>query len=482
MIKCAVCGSENEAAAQFCGTCGSPLSPAEATAIAGDAAKTTISETAEPDEAVVPGKDRGARRDLGTGGETTVVPDVTKVTPEPEIITDTDMAPGMPTITCGVCGTINDATRTYCRKCANELKAAPPPPPSVPEPVVPRRVSPVAVGLGAAAVVVAIALVSVLLLGGDPAATVAPSTAASPGASVPIVGPTAEATVEPTVPSPTARTFSESDLSGLVAFTRCPAGGGSCSIYVREADSSAKARRIVGSSTGNAQDPTLSPDRKKIVYVVSAGLRIATVSTRTFVNQSTSAGDKNPFYSWNGKQLTFAGHRSVDNSGDDLEIRIDGLAKSSTSRAVTLNDIVDHDPVFTPDDKSIVYVAGEGDERELKLVDVASGEIKDLTTDAFADEDPAVSPDGTEVVYASRRGADGAEFDLYILNLVTLEITPLVTMAGDEHDPSWSPGGRYIVFSGGKKGSEDLLILDLADMSISALTSTADRDLSPSWR
>ena len=89
--------------------------------------------------------------------------------------------------------------------------------------------------------------------------------------------------------------------------------------------------------------------------------------------------------------------------------------------------------------------------RELKMIDVKSKKITDLTTDAFADEDPAVSPDGTEVAFASKRAGSG-EYDLFLLNIATLEITPLPTMSGDEHDPAWSPGGRYLVFSGGADG------------------------------
>ena len=480
MIKCGVCGSENEAAALFCGTCGSPLSPAEATAIADDATRTAISRTPEPDEAIVPGKDRGARRELGTGGETTVLPDGSgKVAPEPEVITDAVTTPGGATITCGVCGTVNDASRTYCRKCANELKPAPPPPPPPPQPAPVRRISPVALGLGAAAVVVAIALIGVLVLGGgNPGATLAPSAQASPGASVPGVEPTAEPTVLPTA---TARTFTEGELSGQIAFTRCPAGGGDCAIYLRPADRSANARRIIGATNTSAFDPSISPDGKKIAYAVEPGLRVVTISSRTFVQHSTGSGDTNPSWSWDGTQLTFAGHRNRENSGDDLEIRIDGLKSSSTSRPLTLNDVIDHDPVFMPDDESIIYVEGEGDGRELKMIEIESGDITDLTTDSFADEDPAVSPDGTEVVFASKRG-DGSEYDLFLLDLATLAITPLPAMAGDEHDPAWSPGGRYIVFSGGEDRSEDLFILDLADMSTTAFTTAEGGDLSPSWR
>lgn len=480
VIKCGVCGSENEAAALFCGTCGSPLTPAEAKEIADAAAETAVTPAPEPDEAVVPGKDRGARRDLGTGGLTTVVPNgAPRIATPPEDIADLETTPGGPTITCGVCGTVNDASRTYCRKCANELKPAPPPPPPPPPAPVRRTISPLALGLGAGAVVVAIALVAVLAMGGGvtPTGTLPPSAQAStPAATSPGVEPTAGPS---SLPTPTAPAFTEGEPSGQIVFARCPSDGSDCSIYLRPADLSAKARRIISATSVSALDPAISPDGKRIAYVVEPGLRIFTISTGAFVRHSNGSGDTNPAWSPDGTQLTFAGHRDRDNSGDDLEIRIDGLKSSSSSQPLTDNDLIDHDPVFTPDGRSIIFVQGAGDSRELVKLEIESGEVTALTNDAVADEDPAVSPDGTTLAFASKR--DG-KFDLFLMNLATLEVTPLPKMDGDEHDPDWSPGGRYLVFSADGTKGKDLFILDLADMTRTSFSVTDGADITPSWR
>ena len=63
VIKCGVCGSENEAEALFCGTCGSELPRPDTAAIAKQAEETTAVDTASTDDSVVPGKG-DARRDL----------------------------------------------------------------------------------------------------------------------------------------------------------------------------------------------------------------------------------------------------------------------------------------------------------------------------------------------------------------------------------------------------------------------------------
>lgn len=474
MIKCGVCGSENEAAALFCGTCGSPLTPAEAEVIADEAVEPTVPEGATGDEAVVPGKG-GARRDLGVGGGTTAVPPPPDSGTQTEVIADQETLSGGPTIVCSVCGTVNDASRTYCRKCANELKPAPPPPPPPPPPPTRGGISPLAIGLGAAAVVVAIALVGVLVFGG-PGASPIPSGVASTG---PSGEPTSEASAGPTA---TARTFTEGEPTGQIAFARCPPNGDACTIYIRVADGSANARRLTSPDDGSAFDPSLSHDGTRILYSV-VGLRILDIESGDSVRHSNVADDSDGTWSSDDSQIVYAGHRDRDpgDDDDDFEIRLDTVNEAQDSIPLTANDILDYDPDFLPDDSGVVFAQGDDDASELMLLDIASGEITRLTTDEFGDEDPAVSPDGTEVVFASTRGGTGG-YDLFLLNLQTLEITALPSIEGDEHDPAWSPGGRYIVFSGGVEGRENLSILDLADGSIETYTSTAAADLTPSWR
>jgi Tol biopolymer transport system component len=474
VIKCNVCGSENESAALFCGTCGSPLSPAQAQAIVEDATKAEAVAPAAPDDTVVPGQGVGARRDLGTGAapDTTAAALAGAAAAGSNAVED-DVSSGKPTIVCSVCATVNDATRTYCRKCANELKPAPPPPPPPPPTPVARKVSPVAIGLGAAAVVVAIALIGVLAFGGTPAATLGPTARAS------LPAPTTLASAGPTIiPTAAPLTFKEGARTGLVAFARCASDGSSCAIYVINADGKSRSTRVTSTSP-SAFDPSLSFDRKQVVYSVKPGLRVVTVKTKAFVQHSTGLGDSGASWSPDGKQLTFAGVRSRDNNGTDLEIRIDGIAASVASQPLTNNDVPDTQPVFTPDGKSIVYVEGDGNAAELMILDIASKTSKNLTTDKFEDRDPAVSPDGSEVVFASNRGGNG--FDLFILNIASGQITALPSIKGDERHPAFSPGGRYIVFSGGNVGSEDLFILDRTNNKIVTLTTGPSSDISPTW-
>ncbi|HJP87987.1 MAG TPA: zinc ribbon domain-containing protein [Candidatus Limnocylindrales bacterium] len=477
MVKCAVCGSENEPQALFCGTCGSPM-PQAAPKPPEPEVVTPAPEPVEPDGTVTPGMGY-ARRDLGidTG---------TVVTPPPDTgaadITDSDGTSGGPTITCAVCGTVNDANRTYCRKCANELKPAAAPPPPPPPPAQVRRISPLALGLGAAAVVVAIALIAVLAMGGGPAVSPSPSSGQSAAAtSLPTLLPTAEASG----PAPSGRVFnfSEGKLTGTIAFSRCPSDGSGCVIYIRKADGSAKASRVIGATAGSATSPAISFDAKKIIYSVEPGLKVVTISSRSFVNHSTGSGDTDATWSPDGKQVAFAGHRDRDTGSGktDLELRIDG-ATSGSSQPLTSNEVPDIEPSFTFDGKSIVWIQGDKDQAEIKMIDIASKTVTDLTTDSFEDHEPTVSPDGNLLAFVSDRGS-GGDFELYLMDLASPnhDIIPIATGQKNVRHPAWSPGGRYLVFSAGAEGSENLFIYDLNTSKLTTFTDADGADLSPTW-
>ncbi|MCI0346131.1 MAG: hypothetical protein L0221_11920, partial [Chloroflexi bacterium] len=349
MIKCGVCGSENEAAALFCGVCGSPLGPAEARDIADEAARRTGTETTPTDESVVPGKG-GARRDLGTGGQTgtgsTTEPTPRGADAEP-VTTDTSVETGGPTIVCSVCGTVNDAARTYCRKCANELKpmAGPPPPP--PPPPNGRRISPVAIGLAAAGVVLAVGAIAILVSGGiGPGASPTASAQGSPAASDAVQTP------RPTDGRPTDSPFDEGDPDGRIVFARCIPDG-DCVLFMIDADGTEIGRLTSPGEVGSATDPGFAHDGNRVAFSTPDGLRILDIDSGEITDHSSGSEDANADWSPDDSRLTFSGSPRVreDPGGqnEDREIRLDGVTVTGPSEPLTQNAIEDHDPVFTPD-------------------------------------------------------------------------------------------------------------------------------------
>ncbi len=104
-------------------------------------------------------------------------------------------------------------------------------------------------------------------------------------------------------------------------------------------------------------------------------------------------------------------------------------------------------PVFTPDGRSVVYIATPKGKKgfDLYQYDLEEGRERRLTDTPFDEWDPQVSPDGSRVVYAAK--PDG-NWDLFLHELSTGRTVRLTKTKGDEWDPSFAPDGSSVIFAG----------------------------------
>lgn len=155
---------------------------------------------------------------------------------------------------------------------------------------------------------------------------------------------------------------------------------------------------------------------------------------------------------------------------------------SMASKFTKLTDFagVESAPSLSPDGKTIVYVAKEGDDHDIFSLRVGGLNPINLTKDCTKDDfQPAFSPDGSRIVFRSERDGGG----LFVMG-ATGESPRRLTDIG--FDPKWSPDGQSVVFA--TEGIDNPLSRD----SISALwtidLSTGERKqitkgdaVQPSW-
>jgi len=126
---------------------------------------------------------------------------------------------------------------------------------------------------------------------------------------------------------------------------------------------------------------------------------------------------------------------------------------------LTLGASYDHQPDWSPDGRSIVYVAYQDDAIELRLLDLESLASRPLTRNGAVNLEPRFSPDGERIAFVSTLFE--GRFHIFVMDLGDGEPGPLRRVSPDHESdlpryyysrfdhylsPSWSPDGSEILF------------------------------------
>ncbi|MFH1529281.1 MAG: BamA/TamA family outer membrane protein [Pseudomonadota bacterium] len=128
-----------------------------------------------------------------------------------------------------------------------------------------------------------------------------------------------------------------------------------------------------------------------------------------------------------------------------LRIDLETLDTETLLDAPPGTGVVLGQPSWTPDGEALVFVWREGGANNLRELDVATGEQRNLTTDGAWYKDPQVHPDGRRVVVSA--APDGV-YDLYGLDRCAPgPLVRLTRVLGGAHAPTISPDGARVVYA-----------------------------------
>ena len=267
--------------------------------------------------------------------------------------------------------------------------------------------------------------------------------------------------------------------------------------------------RIVYGFT-SAGDPDISPDGSRIAYTVStADAETKAVSSQVWAcdldgsnpRRLTWTGERNSGARWSpdGSQLAFVSNR-VPGSGLFVMLMDGGEARELSRHVQAIGDLA-----WSPDGSRIAYAtvvdpanpddkpsaAGPptvrvtsridykqdnrgylGDaRRQLFVVDVATGERRQVTTEAVDHQFPAWSPDGTRLL-AGVSTHNGMRSKLRIIPAAGGDPIEIGWERGNAGAWAWSPDGSRIVFSGEPRQTyqPDYYVYDVASQDLRQVT------------
>ncbi|MGN6485837.1 MAG: alpha/beta fold hydrolase [Thermomicrobiales bacterium] len=229
-----------------------------------------------------------------------------------------------------------------------------------------------------------------------------------------------------------------------------------------DTDDGAHRRRLTWTGTRNG-DPVWSPDGSKLAFTsLRDGDKPHTVVVLGFDGGEPEIVSRHATppsgLAWSPDGTRLAYSAAVDPENPDETPR--NPKAPAPVRVVKRIDYKQDGAGFVNDVRNQVFV-----------VDVATGETRQLTTTAIDHLAPAWSPDGTTLALTLPR-LNGMASQLGLLDVASGALTTYGADHGSAHLAAWSPDGTSILFAGNDHSTphEELMLLDVASGTIRTIT------------
>lgn len=220
--------------------------------------------------------------------------------------------------------------------------------------------------------------------------------------------------------------------------------------------------------------PRFSPDASKIAFgsTRSGKQEIWVMNADGSGAKSLTAGLKwadFPTWSPDGTEIAFV-------SNEYFQVDIFALhIESGKIRRLTTNDGFDCYPDWSPDGKQIAFTSERGRNQDIYTLDLETLQEKRITTHPGPDTAPAFSPDGTKIAFVSQRPDQNQDFnftrslwdffygdeylDIWMIDLATENLKQMTTNRGVDRNVRWSPDGKSIAYTSSAIDKSDARIL-----------------------
>ncbi|HPG39009.1 MAG TPA: hypothetical protein PLP19_09140 [bacterium] len=204
-----------------------------------------------------------------------------------------------------------------------------------------------------------------------------------------------------------------------------------------------------------------SPDGKRLLYPRMRrvkhqshyfDLHVYDLKTKKEKRLTNGLRATDPDWSADGKQIVCV----VQNDGTDNLLLLDDTGKTTKNLTSYQNGEGVYAPHFSPDGKSIVFTSSRNHGRDLRIIEIESGQITSLLENHGDARDPVYSSDGKYIYFSW--DVTGI-FNIYRINPDGSDPVPLTNVTGGAFMPSISADGK-LVFSNFQYDGYKLAVID----------------------
>ena len=191
---------------------------------------------------------------------------------------------------------------------------------------------------------------------------------------------------------------------------------------------------------------------------------------------SFASQEKQASLSPDGEYITFAGDE--EGNWDIFLQRVDGQNPINLTKESELDDL---QPAFSPDGKWIAFRSNRNN-GGIFLMGATGESVKRLTDFGYF---PSWSPDGKQIVFCTQDFVEpyqrGDFSELWVVNVATGENKQITRRPVDAIQPSWSPHGNRIAYWAVPISQRDLYSIPSEGGQPIQITNDAYLDWSPAW-
>ncbi|HZL96336.1 MAG TPA: hypothetical protein VFB99_21965, partial [Vicinamibacterales bacterium] len=245
-------------------------------------------------------------------------------------------------------------------------------------------------------------------------------------------------------------------------------------VYITDYDG-ANARRITINRALNVF-PNWSPDGRSIVYTSYRtgvpDILISNIYAGTMETPTKGTGQNwLPVFSTDGTRIAFTSNR--DGNPEIYVMNRDG----SDLRRLTNNPEIDSTPTWSPAGTQIAFASGRSGTPQIYVVGVDGAGLRRISQESYADR-PTWSPAPYNEIAFSARSGPG--FDIRILNIGTGETRQITFGEGTNESPAWSPNGRHLAFMSTRAGRSQIFTVDRDGRNLRQITKEGNNQ-TPHW-
>ena len=238
-------------------------------------------------------------------------------------------------------------------------------------------------------------------------------------------------------------------------------------------------RRVTVSRSINT-NPAWSPDGRSIAYTSwLSGFPEVLVSYlyegRMTRPANGNADDHNflPAFSSDGSQIVFMSNR--DGNPDLYVVNADGTGEV---RRLTNHPAIDVSPTWSPNGQQIAFASHRTGAPQIYVIGADGTGLRRLTYESYCDRPTWSSAPFNEIAYSSKTGPG---HDIKVLDLATNEVRQLTYGLGSNESPSYAPNGRHVAFTSTRgSGLKQIYTIGRDGKGLRRVTSTGNNEM-PSW-